>query len=64
MASLDSILNTVIPIGVVLIFLGLIYSRVKTPVNSFFRMIWGWIGRLKDRVSDKKETYETIYRYG
>jgi len=38
--SLDSILNTTIPIGVVIIFLGLIYWKLKEPIDMILKVIW------------------------
>ena len=66
MADLNSILNYVIPIGVVGIFAALLYTKMKEPINQFFR----WIGRTISWAVGKTEEnmnvaeYETVYKYG
>lgn len=42
MATLDSILNVLIPAGI-FIFLGfIIYSKAKKPIDAFFKTVKGW----------------------
>ena len=63
MATLDSFLNTVIPIGVILVFLAILYWKLKKPLDLMFGWIWGLFGGFKDKVQDTGE-YVTVYKYG
>lgn len=49
MANLDSILNVVIPIGIIIFFAGLIYWKLKEPLQSFF----GWMKEMFSSASGK-----------
>jgi hypothetical protein len=49
MASLDSFLNTAIPIGIIVFFCGMIYWKLKEPLDSLFK----WLKDLFSSASDK-----------
>lgn len=65
MASLESILNVVIPIAVIIVFLGLIYMKLKDGIDPLLR----WFGRIfssmfegiGDALSNKTAT-EVVYK--
>lgn len=64
MANLNSILNWLIPVLVLLIFAGIFYNKMKKPIDH----VLSWIGKLfrsgADKLTDKKPEFTTIYRYG
>jgi hypothetical protein len=60
MPTLDSVLNWVIPLLVILIFSALIYSKVPQPFNvliNWFKKIWE---KLTDTGVDE---YQTVLKY-
>jgi len=61
MASLDSFLNFVIPIGIVIFFVGLLYSKLKTEINQFF----SWIKSLFESTAENlpEARPQIIYDY-
>jgi hypothetical protein len=44
MVTLDSFLNFAVPLGIVLFFVGLLYSKLKNEIHAFIN----WIKRLFD----------------
>lgn len=52
MASLEQILNTVIPIGIVIIFIGIFYWKLKDPIDLIFGIIWKGIVKMFDGIGD------------
>lgn len=48
MAGLDSFLNFAIPVGIVIFFVGLLYSKLKVEIHTFF----SWIKGLFETTSD------------
>lgn len=61
MASLDSVLNWVIPTAVVIVFAGILYVKLKEPIDTIFRLV-GKIFRLgKDQIEEGE--YQKVYRY-
>jgi hypothetical protein len=58
--SLDSFLNVVIPLGVIIFFIGIIYVKLKEPIHSFFHWIAGLISAGKERIPEPRYS-EIIY---
>lgn len=50
MADLEQILNIVIPVGVIIIFLGFIYWKAKDPIDNIAKIIWRGISKLLDSI--------------
>jgi len=62
--GLDSILNWVMPVAIVIFFVGIIYVKVKGPADQFLK----WIGRgikniLSGGAEAAKETVNTEIVY-
>ena len=38
--SLDSVLNFIIPVGIVIAFVGFIYWKLKQPIDALGRWLW------------------------
>jgi hypothetical protein len=60
MATLDSVLNWLVPVLVLLIFAALMYSKVPKPFNTlinWFKKIWE---KLTDTGADE---YKSVLRY-
>lgn len=61
-STLDSILNGVLPIAIIVFFIGLIYMKVKEPIDSFL----AWIKSLFMHASENAPTInlptEIVYR--
>ena len=56
--DLDSILNWVMPVAIIIFFIGIIYIKVQGPADQFLRWIGGGI---KNMISGGAEaTKETI----
>lgn len=69
MASLDSVLNWLVPIIVILGIGAMLYtSKLKEPINQFFRWIGKtimWVtGNAKEKVENATKNYEVTYTYG
>jgi hypothetical protein len=63
MANLDNILNTVIPIVVILVFVGFIYWKMKKPADYMLGKIWEWLGSGVDSIfSSQGKATEIIYK--
>ena len=62
--TLDSILNWLVPVIIILVFAGILYTKLKEPIDQVFR----WIGSLfkagRDKMGDRTQEYTTVYRYG
>jgi len=63
--TLDSILNVVIPAGIVIAIIVFIYSKGKKHIDKFFRMVKGWFepkeeGGVED--DEKSLNYRIDYR--
>jgi hypothetical protein len=51
MADLNSILNIAIPIGIVLFFIGMIYIKIKEPIDA----LGHWIKSLFQGAAEKTQ---------
>jgi len=60
--GLDSFLNIVIPIGIILFFGGLIYIKLKEPIDAFFRWIKSLFVDASDRIPDVNLPTEIVYK--
>jgi hypothetical protein len=60
--TLDSILNWAVPTIIILVFLGIFYTKLKTPIDQVLR----WIGNLFRKGAEKvsEQQYTTKYTYG
>ena len=58
--NLDSFLNVVIPVGIIIFFVGILYSRMKEQVNAFFAWIKGLIQSGAENMPEAKYS-EIIY---
>ena len=54
MASLDSFLNFIIPIGIIIFFVGLLYSKLKTEIHTFFDWIKGLFESTTDNLPEMR----------
>jgi len=50
--GLDSFLNTVIPIGIIIFFIGILYSRLKTEIHAFIDWIRGMLENTKEKIPE------------
>lgn len=65
MATLDTFLGTAIPIGVIVVFLGLIYWKLQEPVNFIAKKLWHFFMIGMDNVTDSLSgnvSKEIIYK--
>jgi len=64
--TLDSILNVVIPMGIVIFLFFLFYSKFKDTFDAMFRAIAGLFSKVSGKGSAAKqniqERYEYVYR--
>lgn len=61
MATLDSFLNAAIPIGIIVFFVGLIYVKLKEPINQFFAWFRGLFVSTTDNISSINLPTEIVY---
>ena len=62
MANLESILNVLIPGGVIIFVIGLMYMKLKVPIDSFFVWIKNMIISSKEKAEESLMlTPEIIY---
>jgi len=54
MASLESVLNTIIPWAIGILGVYLLYRPLKVPIDSFFRMIANSLRWTKSKVSGEQ----------
>jgi len=62
MASLDSFLNSAIPIGIIIFFVGMIYLKLKEPINAFFEWFKGLFSSATDNMSTINLPTEIVYK--
>jgi hypothetical protein len=58
--NLESFLNTAIPIGVVIVFGGLVYWKLQEPINKIFSLLWKGIQVLFESASNSTQKEEII----
>jgi hypothetical protein len=61
MASLDTFLNTAIPIGIVLFFIALMYTKLKEPIDQLFSWIRGLFSGASERIPEVNLPTEIVY---
>ncbi len=62
MASIDSILNVAIPLGILVFFFVLLYFRLHEPINQLVRWLKSLFSSASDRVPDINLPTEIIYK--
>ena len=62
--TLDSVLNWLIPVIIILVFAGILYTKMKQPIDQVFRWIAGLFKAGANKMSDKTQEYTTVYKYG
>lgn len=67
MASFDSVMNTLVPIIIVLVFGGIMYVKLKPGIDAVGGWIKGLFGWGKTKLTDTtssamSSSYELVYR--
>lgn len=62
MASLDSIINFALPIGIIIFLLVLMFEKVREPLFSFFGWVKNLFSSATDRAKDVELHGDIIYR--
>jgi hypothetical protein len=62
MASLDSFLNTAMPIAVILFFVGLIYWKLREPFHAFGIFLKNIFSSASQNMPNVNAPSEIIYR--
>lgn len=52
--SLDSFLNIAVPIGIVIFFVGLLYSKLKNEINMFIVWVKGFFESSADNLPESR----------
>jgi hypothetical protein len=58
----DSFLNIAIPIGIIIFFVGLIYIKLKEPINQFFQWFKSLFVSASDNIPNVNLPTEIVYR--
>lgn len=62
--SIDSVLNWLVPVIIILVFAGILYTKMKEPIDQVFKWIGGLFRAGADKMGDRTQEYTTVYRYG
>jgi hypothetical protein len=55
-------LNTAIPIGIIVFFVGLLYMKLREPINQFFQWVKSLFSSASDKIPDVSLPTEIVYR--
>jgi hypothetical protein len=62
MANLDSILNVVMPVSVILFFVGLIYWKLQEPFHAFGLFLKRMFSSASENMPEVNAPSEIVYR--